>query len=81
MEVLERVMDEKVARRQFLKVAGAGVAGSTGLGMLKSPKLWAASAETNPYESKLPRLFSGCCAYSYGPDLKSGQMTYEDFSS
>jgi sugar phosphate isomerase/epimerase len=26
-----------------------------------------------------PRLLPGCCAYSYGPDLKAGRMTMEDF--
>ena len=28
---------------------------------------------------KTPRLFPGCCAYSYGPYLKAGAMTIEDF--
>jgi sugar phosphate isomerase/epimerase len=64
-------MHKHMARRAFLKSAGAMV--GEGMG-------WAArgqAAETNA--SKLPRMLAGCCAYSYRELLTHGQMTLEDF--
>ncbi len=69
---------QKVARRQFLKTAGMGaLAGSAGL--IGTPPAEAASADEALLQAKLPRLFTGCCAYSYGKELNHGQMTLEDF--
>lgn len=73
-------MPSNIARRQFLKTAAAGAVAGAAL----STRLDAASqiavtpaAATQP--DKLPRLFSGCCAYSYRSLLSKGQMTYEQF--
>lgn len=65
-------------RRQFLKTAGIAAASTLGLG------LRAGAAPANEAASKPPRLFSGCCAYSYRKylDFKyqgPGKMTMEDF--
>jgi hypothetical protein len=60
-------------RREFLKTAGIAAAGSLSLGYRPG----AGSAEEAA--SKRPRLFSGCCAYSYLKYLKSGKMSMEDF--
>lgn len=73
-------MPRRIARRQFLKTAGAGAVA----GMALSTQLNAAAqaavtpaAATQP--DKMPRLFSGCCAYSYRSLLTKGQMTYQQF--
>jgi sugar phosphate isomerase/epimerase len=42
------------------------------------PNLTKARAETQASSSR-PRLFSGCCAYSYAKDLEKGSMSMEDF--
>lgn len=62
-----------VDRRGFLKTASVAVAGSVSLGPANAPAEEAKSPQSQP------RLFSGCCAYSYGKYLKSGQMSMEDF--
>jgi L-ribulose-5-phosphate 3-epimerase len=64
-------MPHGIDRRDFLKTAGIAVAGSMSV----------ASGHASVPEEKAaqPRLFSGCCAYSYGKYLKSGQMSMEDF--
>jgi sugar phosphate isomerase/epimerase len=66
-------MPHAIDRRDFLKSAGIAAAGSFSLG-----RTGTAGAEEKA-EQPQPRLFSGCCAYSYGKYLKSGQMTMEDF--
>ncbi|HEY3937828.1 MAG TPA: sugar phosphate isomerase/epimerase family protein [Bryobacteraceae bacterium] len=38
-----------------------------------------ASAATETSNAKMPRLFSGCCAYSYRKYLQHGPMTMEEF--
>ncbi len=68
-------MTDKIHRRQFLQAAGA-VAAGTGLGFA-NPQTPEANAEESI--NKTPRLLAGCCAYSYGPDLRRGRMTMEDF--
>lgn len=74
-------MPSKIARRHFLKTAAAGaVAGtalSTHLHAAPQPDSSAAPASTDP--AKMPRLFTGCCAYSYRSLLTKGQMSYEQF--
>ncbi len=66
-------MSHAIDRRNFLKTATVAVAGSMKAGL----------ASPLPQEKKTaepqPRLFSGCCAYSYGQYLKTGKMTMEDF--
>jgi sugar phosphate isomerase/epimerase len=57
-------------RRDFLKTAGSCSLG-LGLGLPALPG--DQSSDTQP------RLFSGCCAYSYRKYLESGQMTMEQF--
>jgi sugar phosphate isomerase/epimerase len=67
------MMKETLHRRGFLKAAGLAAAGSLAVDL---------RAGARPPEgggSPRPRLLSGCCAYSYGKYLKSGQMTMEDF--
>lgn len=59
-------------RRNFLKSAGAAAAVSLTLGAAESK-----SDSADP--SKEPRLFTGCCAYSFRKYLQSGKMTMEDF--
>jgi sugar phosphate isomerase/epimerase len=69
-------MGQGIERRQFLKTAGASVLG----GMARdgfAPSVLAGSGDAKS-QSNMPRLFPGCCAYSYGKELKSGQMTLED---
>lgn len=67
-------METPIHRRQFLKTAGAVALASANFtpstGALAAAR---AGAETHP------RLFVGCCAYSYREYLKSGRMTMEDF--
>jgi sugar phosphate isomerase/epimerase len=72
-------MQAKVVRRQFLKIAGASALAGAGLGAAKSSIAAAAPEDVNPFDSRLPRLFTGCCAYSYNQELRSGQMTLEEF--
>ncbi|MGH9616513.1 MAG: sugar phosphate isomerase/epimerase family protein [Acidobacteriaceae bacterium] len=36
-------------------------------------------SDADPDDSKMPRLFAGCCAYSYNKALRKGAMTLEDF--
>jgi sugar phosphate isomerase/epimerase len=60
-------------RRGFLKAAGIAAASSL---------LADARADVRPTGEKvsaLPRLFSGCCAYSYRTYLARGKMSMEDF--
>jgi sugar phosphate isomerase/epimerase len=68
-----------VARRQFLKTGGLGALAAAGLGALGSKTAEAAFASATTDNSSMPRLFSGCCAYSYNKELRRGQMTLEDF--
>lgn len=73
-------MPRKIARRQFLKTAGAGALAGAALSTRSHaapPTAVTPAAGTQP--DKMPRLFSGCCAYSYRSLLTKGQMTYEQF--
>ncbi|MFB3920213.1 MAG: sugar phosphate isomerase/epimerase family protein [Terriglobia bacterium] len=65
-------MQSSIRRRDFLKVTGAAAAGSLG-----AP--FSVSARPEEKSSGKPRLFVGCCAYSFAGYLKSGKMTMEDF--
>jgi L-ribulose-5-phosphate 3-epimerase len=64
----------QISRRRFLQTSGVAAAGALcleGRAGATTPKVPAASSK--------PRLFSGCCAYSYEKYLQGGQMTMEDF--
>ena len=70
-------MTHKIARRTLLQAGGAAaVAGLSGT--FKVQNRLSAAEESAPV-SKMPRLFSGCCAYSYRKYLQHGSMTMEDF--
>jgi sugar phosphate isomerase/epimerase len=71
-------MPRKIARRQFLKTAAAGATAGAALATRLQAAPQAESA-TAADPAKMPRLFSGCCAYSYRSLLTKGQMTYEQF--
>jgi len=70
-------MQNTLGRRQFLKTAGVGTLVAAGLGM-KAPLAHAAATGTNTDTHKMPRLLTGCCAYSYRDALTHGKMTVED---
>lgn len=72
-------MPSKIARRQFLKTAGAGALAGAALSthLHAAPQADDSASSADP--SKMPRLFSGCCAYSYRSLLSKGKMTYEQF--
>lgn len=73
-------MPGKIARRDFLKTAGAGaLAGAALSTQLHAAPQMAVTPAAATQPEKLPRLFSGCCAYSYRSLLTKGQMTYEQF--
>ena len=74
-------MQRTFERREFLKVAGAGALAGAGLiaAPLAPAQSPAQSAETDAGVAKIPRLFAGCCAYSYREELTHGPMTLEDF--
>jgi len=64
-------------RRSFLLSAGTALLMKPEF-VLPVPSVSAAGfSDSNAKGS--PRLFSGCCAYSYRKDLASGKMTMEDF--
>lgn len=71
-------MKNTMGRRQFLKTAGVGALAGAGLGM-NAPLIHAAPDDANTHAPKIPRLLSGCCAYSYRDALTHGKMTLEDF--
>lgn len=72
-------MQNKIARRQFLKTVGVSALTGAGIELLGPRSAEAASQDATPYESKMPRFFAGCCAYSYREELTRGSMTMEDF--
>lgn len=65
-------MGNSIRRRDFLTKCGLA-AGSLALDSN------GISANSDEARGKQPRLFSGCCAYSYKKYLDSGQMGMEDF--
>jgi sugar phosphate isomerase/epimerase len=62
-----------IKRREFLQTAGVAAAA-----LATNPQARALDAEETKSD-KEPRLLVGCCAYSYNKQLRSGQMTMEDF--
>jgi sugar phosphate isomerase/epimerase len=65
-------------RRHFLVSSGMVALAVAGEGALGK-----ASAQAPPahaaLQTKMPRLFTGLCAFSFGSLFKSGQMTFESF--
>jgi sugar phosphate isomerase/epimerase len=86
-------MNHKIARRRFLQTAGATVLAGAARGFAAPGGPEAEPQGVYASEAKMPRLFSGCCAYSYGRYFKDGtflpgrsrhphrggQMTIESF--
>lgn len=72
-------MRNVLARRRFLKTVGASVLAVPGMELLGSPSAQAELAPDDLAKSKMARLFSGCCAYTYRKDFLAGRMTLEDF--
>ena len=72
-------MNHAIARRQFLQTAAAAAITGAGLGAAAPGAAQTEPPGVNSGEAKLPRLLPGCCAYSYGPDLRRGPMTMESF--
>lgn len=66
-------MIDAIPRRRFLRSAGVALAGAFCWDAKSS-----ATAAAGP-TSSTPRLFPGCCAYSYEQYLEKGRMTMEDF--
>jgi sugar phosphate isomerase/epimerase len=70
-------MTDILGRRDFLKTAGlAGVGLPLGAGLLAAQPPRPELIANSPGH---PRLFSGCCAYSYRKYLEHGPMTMEEF--
>jgi sugar phosphate isomerase/epimerase len=72
-------MHHSIPRRKFLKTVGIGALAGAGAQWLGSTADAQSSAAPVTEASKMPRLFSGCCAYSYDHALRKGTMTMEDF--
>ncbi len=72
-------MGGTIARRDFLKTAGAGALTGAGLGMAAPRALASGDAGMSGNAANRPRLLAGCCAYSYRLALQHGQMTMEEF--
>ncbi len=72
-------MHHEISRRKLLKTAGLGALAGAGTQLLGSPLIKEASTDANASTSKMARLLSGCCAYSYNDRLRKGPMTLEDF--
>jgi sugar phosphate isomerase/epimerase len=76
---VEMSMQGEIARREFLKSAAACGLGVAGIELFGSASPVAASQEAPLGSAGIPRLLSGCSAYSFRKRLMSGQMTMEDF--
>jgi sugar phosphate isomerase/epimerase len=75
VQLLQGESAMKIRRRDFFRTAGTAAAIGAGLALPQGASL--AAPQEAP--SSMPRLFPGCCAYSYLKYLKSGRMTMEDF--
>jgi sugar phosphate isomerase/epimerase len=72
-------MARDIPRRGFLRTAGAAVVAGAGLHSPSARALAGLLLSGDPAAPKSPRLFVGCCAYSYRKYLTHGPMTMEDF--
>lgn len=70
-------MGKQLRRRDFLKAAGPAVI--VGAELAGAPYISALAAGPTAENNKSPRLFVGCCAYSYRKPLEAKKMTMEDF--
>lgn len=68
-------MNPSMHRRRFLQSAGAAALAGSELAFSSAAK----ATPAPPSRASAPRLFSGCCAYSFRKALASKQMTMEDF--
>lgn len=69
---------KQIERREFLKTAAVATAGLAGASEILTTR-GEGSPQAGGDSAKMPRLFSGCCAYSYRKYLQHGPMTMEDF--
>lgn len=68
-------MNPSMHRRRFLQSAGAAALAGSELAFSSAAK----ATPAPPSPASAPRLFSGCCAYSFRKALASKQMAMEDF--
>src|ERR1700733_1638233 len=66
-------MKAPIDRRRFLLSSALAGSGASLVSSAQSP------AGKEARGTSMPRLFSGCCAYSYRKYLQPGPMTMEDF--
>ncbi|TAM78867.1 MAG: sugar phosphate isomerase/epimerase [Acidobacteria bacterium] len=71
-------MNNKFTRRRFLQSSGAAAYAGAGLALPSQVQALARGVDPQNVQSE-PRMFPGCCAYSYRKYLKGGQMSMEDF--
>ncbi len=71
-------MDNRVARRQFLKKAAGGMLAGASHNLLGSSSAQAQLVSPPVSAAETSRLFSGCCAYTYRGEFKQG-LTLEKF--
>ena len=69
-------MPKQMDRRDFLRAAGPAV--MTGGELARATPFWIPPTQTGPDAKAVPRLLTGCCAYSYSKLLKARQMTMQD---
>ncbi|HZC43410.1 MAG TPA: TIM barrel protein [Acidobacteriaceae bacterium] len=72
-------MHHSIPRRNFLKSVGISALAGAGSQLFGPAADAQSSAAAGTDVSKMPRLFTGCCAYSYDHALRKGTMTMEDF--
>lgn len=72
-------MEGHVARRQFLKTAGATLLAGAGVELMGPVSSQAQGASSKTSAAKTTRLFSGCCAYTYRHAFANGSLTLESF--
>ncbi|HLW78859.1 MAG TPA: sugar phosphate isomerase/epimerase, partial [Terriglobia bacterium] len=74
-------MKSGIRRRTFLRGAGVMAAAATSelLSSTKEAAVRPLDSYPPPAPAGAPRLFPGCCAYSYRKYLQHGPMTMEDF--
>jgi L-ribulose-5-phosphate 3-epimerase len=68
-------MKTRIQRRQFFQATGAAAIAIAGL----MPGDATGGNQASAKSGKSPRLFTGCCAYSYHEYLAKGRMSMEEF--
>ena len=68
-------MKSSMPRRKFIQAAGAAAFAGASL----FPSDGVGASQSTPASKKSPRLFAGCCAYSYHDYLAKRHMTMEEF--